>query len=322
MQRPKNGRGGNRPHLLNQPRFIDRAAQAANRSCCKTTQVKGWRCVEMPWNATVGRGWEKRSHRASLVIGPGNGKTPANRLKYSSSTNECHCGIEIEGEPVMRPYKSTVVLAVLGLLAIAGCVQSWGNTTIGSGTAKTQKYDVTAFKAIKMNLGANMDISVGGDTTEVVLAADDNLIPLVTVKVDGDTLVLSSDESFSTRSPMKFTIRTPHLEALSISGSSDATIQGLHDDRLDIQLSGSGSVKASGTVQKLDANISGSGKFQLADVTASDATIHVSGSGEATVNATKSLNVHISGSGDIRYKPAPGLSIDQHVSGSGRVHPM
>ena len=52
-------------------------------------------------------------------------------------------------------------------------------------------------------------------------------------------------------------------------------------------------------------HISGSGSVQNSDLETADTDIHISGSGKASVNATRSLGVNISGSGSVFYRGQP-----------------
>jgi Putative auto-transporter adhesin, head GIN domain len=83
-------------------------------------------------------------------------------------------------------------------------------------------------------------------------------------------------------------------------------------------LTGSGVLRASGTVTRLDASLTGSGDAQLSDLTARDARAVVSGSGRILVTATHSLSASVPGSGAVVYTGNP-----EHVttssSGSGAV---
>jgi len=78
-------------------------------------------------------------------------------------------------------------------------------------------------------------------------------------------------------------------------------------------------MKLSGKADDCTINISGSGDYTARDLVTINTAIHVSGSGDASVNASQKIDASVSGSGDIRYTgAATQVSISKH--GSGGVH--
>jgi hypothetical protein len=68
----------------------------------------------------------------------------------------------------------------------------------------------------------------------------------------------------------------------------------------------------------VNITVSGSGAFAGREFQTADATVSISGSGEAIIWATERLDAQVSGSGLVRYVGNPGqLSTD--ISGSGSV---
>jgi hypothetical protein len=76
---------------------------------------------------------------------------------------------------------------------------------------------------------------------------------------------------------------------------------------------------ASGSVDRLSCEISGSGDIDCNNLDAEDVTAHISGSGTIRAAAYKSLDVHISGSGKVYYRGNP--RITTNISGSGKLQP-
>jgi hypothetical protein len=87
---------------------------------------------------------------------------------------------------------------------------------------------------------------------------------------------------------------------------------------LNLEISGSGTVESKGQTDDLRAEVNGSGKMRLADLTAKDAHVDISGSGKVDVAPQNSLNVDISGSGTITLHSEP-KSVQTDISGSGRI---
>ena len=106
--------------------------------------------------------------------------------------------------------------------------------------------------------------------------------------------------------------------ALSISGSSDAQLNGLDTEQLRVAITGSGDVSASGKAGKFNLSIAGSGSVQARELAAADVEISIAGSGDARVHADKTLAVSIAGSGDVEYGGAAAITRSR-IAGSGSV---
>ncbi|MDV6332007.1 GIN domain-containing protein [Asticcacaulis sp. 201] len=116
----------------------------------------------------------------------------------------------------------------------------------------------------------------------------------------------------------RITITTPSVKRFELTSDANLRIRGYDQPTLDVILSGSGSVDAVGKTQALKVNLSGYGNADLAALQAKDATVTVSGSGNADIFATGNAKIDISGSGnvDLATKPA---KLDTTISGSGSV---
>jgi hypothetical protein len=77
-------------------------------------------------------------------------------------------------------------------------------------------------------------------------------------------------------------------------------------------------VRAAGTVDRLRAELVGSGELLLDAVTAARATAALSGSGLIRLNASEALDATVSGSGTIVYGGDPS-SVIKSVTGSGAI---
>ena len=84
-----------------------------------------------------------------------------------------------------------------------------------------------------------------------------------------------------------------------------------------MSISGSGTATLAGRVDDLTVSITGSGSFNGTELTAKRAKVDVTGSGEATVNASEELDAEVTGSGSIWYLGSPKLT--PSVSGSGSI---
>ncbi len=220
--------------------------------------------------------------------------------------------------PVMRSriYAVMAFLLLVGLMT-SGCEEGiFDNGVRGSGNMITETRDVSGFDSIQLQASGDVNVSVTG-TESLVIEAEDNIMPLLTNDVRGGTLVLGSNGSFTTNRGITYTITVADLTGIEINGSADVTATGIDTGRFEAEITGSGDIDVTGTVDDLDVRISGSGNYDGFDLVALRADVGISGSGNADVNATDTLDASISGSGNIEYTGDPQVS--ESVSGSGRV---
>lgn len=100
-------------------------------------------------------------------------------------------------------------------------------------------------------------------------------------------------------------VSLPDLPSLKIKGSGNAELDGLDQGTLSIKVSGSSNVRVSGTVQKFDASISGSGNFDARRLTAKSGDLSVSGSGNIAAHFSSEVVAEVSGSGNIKIEGNP-----------------
>jgi hypothetical protein len=208
---------------------------------------------------------------------------------------------------------ATLFLAVF----MAGCMDAF-NHIKGSGIAKTETRAVEDFHAVRLNGAADVSITIG-QPAQLTVTGDDNIVPVIDTDVHDGTLVIGNRESYNTQMGVKIVIVTPSLDAFELNGSGNVKIKDLSGEKFSAKIRGSGDLSAEGTVDRLDASISGSGDMRLGELKVKSADVSIAGSGSATVNAEESMSASISGSGDIRYKGNPS-KVQSSVAGSGSVH--
>jgi hypothetical protein len=226
----------------------------------------------------------------------------------------------------------------------------------GSGKAATQVRNVDSFEELEVDISADTTITKG-DKAVCEITADDNIIPLILTKIEGNRLIITSDKNYLTRTSIKIKLQTPKisfvilngsgdiavknvskekLEALikgsgnitgigeantltvEISGSGDVNLTGLKTTTADISIAGTGNFTGTGEAKNLKIDISGSGHARLAALKAKAADIRITGSGNAAINVTDSLTAKIMGSGDIIYSGSP-KTVNSSVQGSGNI---
>lgn len=200
------------------------------------------------------------------------------------------------------------------------------------GPEATRTLAWTGGEHLGVSLPANVRYVVG-PRAGVVITGPRNWIEHI-VADGGD---LRFDRSMWNVHGIRVVVTAPRLNDVDLSGSGILVMDRQTGDRLDVHVSGSGSlttggdfismrvgisgsgdVRASGSAQSVDAHISGSGDADLGAVTTNDLRGHISGSGSLKSSPRRSADVGVSGSGDVRLLTRP-AQLTFHRSGSGRI---
>ena len=205
---------------------------------------------------------------------------------------------------------------LLPLLALAaGCSQIEG--VKGNGTIKSETRAVKAFQRVEAGGAYNLTVEVG-KPTRLELRSDENLLPLVVTKVDGDRLTIRTIKNLRPTDGVKVTVATPGLVGLSVGGAVKGTISGVQGQRFALKLSGAGSVDIEGQAGELEVSLSGAGRVRARGLEAKKATVRSSGAGSVQVFASESLDVNVSGVGSVTYFGKP-QKVNRSVSGVGSI---
>jgi hypothetical protein len=220
-----------------------------------------------------------------------------------------------------RSFATAVAMTVIFLSGCGSHSTSKTSTsqTKGSGVVKTERRSVDDFTRVEL-AGTSKVTVHSGSPKGVVVRGDDNLLHLITTKVTGETLVISQKGDFTSQRGIEVEVSTPSLEGVKLSGTGSLAVTGVHAERFDVDLTGTGSVDASGTAKRVDLTLSGVGNARLRQLVSADTDVVLSGTGSATVVATKSLKASLSGSGSVTYYGLP-QHVKTKITGTGAIHP-
>lgn len=215
--------------------------------------------------------------------------------------------------------KKLLAFILLPILALACSLSAGSNRVEGSGVKGTETRALKTFTSIEVQGSADVTVSFG-DVQSVVVETDDNLLPIIETKVQGDKLIIGEavNTDIDTHLGIQVTIVMKSLDAVTISGSGNVIIDGLVSDLVRFDVPGSGNITVQGTANTVNATINGSGNILCGDLQAKTVDTQINGSGNITVYATESLVAHISGSGTVEYRGNP-AKVNQTVTGSGSV---
>ncbi|MEP6949800.1 MAG: head GIN domain-containing protein [Ginsengibacter sp.] len=233
--------------------------------------------------------------------------------------------------------KMSILIAASVLICSCHVINGPGVT--GNGNIRTEKRNAGNFNAVKTAGSIDVEITTG-DTYSVSVEDDDNILQYVVTDVHNGVLTVDYKDGYSINEDhAKVYVTAPSLDKLSVSGSADITAQGVlkNSRQIEMNVSGSGNIKAQVDAPAIDVSVSGSGNIDLTghtkdftgDIAGSgdincggleseNVTVKIAGSGNAHVFASVHLSASIVGSGDVYYRGNP-PSPEVHTTGSGTV---
>ncbi|MBN2480540.1 MAG: DUF2807 domain-containing protein [Bacteroidales bacterium] len=242
----------------------------------------------------------------------------------------------------MKPKKTNNLLLAGTFIICLIAFSCTSPVSLSGQTARTTR-DLPAFASVSLAISADVLISQG-DRQQVEIEADENVIDIIETNVNGDDLVIKTEDFFwRNMGQVRIYITMPDIKALQVSGSGDITTQTpVNTDDIRLNISGSGSIviedlksgdvnatiTGSGDVRitgnasanNLKAVITGSGDFRAEDLAFENAVVNITGSGTARIRVLNELKTNITGSGDVYYRGDP--LIDARSTGSGRTRSM
>ena len=204
------------------------------------------------------------------------------------------------------------------------CGPSWFDRVPASGVnaanpASTSPASVTFPFEANNRLDIDLPASVTyqpGPKAEATVTGDSTLVSHVRI-ADG-RLGFDSGLGCSPVTHLSVRLTAPSIATWAIRGNSDLVLSGIDQQKLQLRITGSGHVVASGAVQVVALNVAGSGEAQLQGLSARSAEIVVHGSGEVQVAAQDSADIAIRGSGVVKLHGHP-ARLHSAISGSGRI---
>jgi len=231
----------------------------------------------------------------------------------------------------MHPMRRTP--SIVAVLLLAGC----GTGIFGSDPGP-ERSEVRAVEAVsEMELATSGVLTLTtGDTPSLRIIAGENVIHELTSDVRDDRLTLDTKGSVGNLGDVRYELVLPaartvevsgsgsvratspsSLAKIVVSGSGGVESESLATDDLSVEISGSGTVTLDGRARHQQVQMDGSGEYTARGLDSTDAEVTVSGSGTAEVQVTGTLKAVVEGSGTITY--GGGATVDRQVDGSGSI---
>lgn len=234
---------------------------------------------------------------------------------------------------MLRKY---VFAALLLTVSFSVLLSSCNDCIEGNGKRATRTTSFTEITSISLSVSADVRI-VSDSTNTVRIEGESNIIEGLILELKGTKLRISSKECFSAEKPITITIPMKSVTDLQINGSGsiraanklassdlELGINGSGDIDIEVEsanvlsnINGSGNIILKGSAQRHKIEINGSGDVDAVNFPSGNVGITVNGSGDCKVMATMALAIKIRGSGSVYYTGSPDISSD--IKGSGSI---
>lgn len=227
-----------------------------------------------------------------------------------------------------------LLIFAISSIALFSC----GPAINGSGKITTEKRNTGNFTGVSTSSSIDVDVKIG-NTYEVLVEADDNVIQYVSTEVVDGVLKVRYKENISLRNAdVTVHVTAPTLEKLIASSSGSIVVEGVLSNvqKIDFKATSSAEIEAavdapnigadansSGTInlkgrtQTFKAEVSSSGQIEAYELLSENTIGQASSSGTANVHASVKLNGQASSSGIIRYRG--GAAVTKAESSAGSV---
>jgi hypothetical protein len=187
----------------------------------------------------------------------------------------------------------------------------------GSGRIISEKRTLSGFTAIEAGGAVDVEVSQS-DSYSVEVSTDDNILPNIITKVEGETLHISrQDKDFFNNSTVHVKISLPKLSAIELSGASRGIANNIKSDKLNLEVSGASRLLMNGTVSELQSEVSGASKLDAKGLIADNVEIECSGASKAHVQANTSLKISAAGASKVVYSGTP--KVVEESSGASSI---
>lgn len=162
-----------------------------------------------------------------------------------------------------------------------------------------QRRDLADFDRIEIKGALELQVTIA-ERYDVRVSADDRYIDDVETDVrDGRLVISMRARDRWNDADVVVKIQMPKLAALDVSGAVDADLDGLDEERLEIDISGAADLDARGRCGTLELTVNGAGEIDAEDLHCETVTAIINGAGEASVHASRKVTARVNGVGEI-----------------------
>lgn len=229
--------------------------------------------------------------------------------------------------PSRAPRRASILLALAAVsstvlaVTVAACglqpLSSQRSTVQGEGEVTSEDRTTTAFSHVSVGAGMHVIVRSGAETS-VTLAAQENLLPLITTDVQGDQLVVEvAAPGISSTEPITLTVHLPELASIALSAGASGTVE-VVGRALTVDVSAGAVIKAIGEVDALKLTASSGATAALGEVAAGSAIVNLTGGSTAELHVTGAVTGTADGGSTLVLTEKP-ASVDVTTSGGASV---
>jgi hypothetical protein len=189
--------------------------------------------------------------------------------------------------------------------------------------ARTEDREVGAFSSVHVASGIYASVEIG-PRRPAKIEADDEVLPYVELRMEGDELHVGfkPHTSFRSEHRVRVTLQTPELRAVSGSGGSEVRatltrgneagiqasggsvmkVRGADVARLRVQASGGSVLDVAGSADALDLQLSGGSQLHGRDLEVKDVDVQASGGSGAELRADGRIRGNLSGGSQLHVR--------------------
>jgi Putative auto-transporter adhesin, head GIN domain len=212
--------------------------------------------------------------------------------------------------------RTITLLLVVALAGVANGCRELGSAVRGSGNRIMQKREIGEFKTLSTEGAFDIRV-ICQKAPSLQIEGDDNILPIIITEVSNGVLHLKSLRGYSASELIILRISVTNLEGLSVSGAGKIDIEGLNNERFEIDSSGAPTIRASGVTKVVDIDSSGAAKIDTRKLQASRAVVESSGVSKIDIDVKDQLDVTISGPSQVPYEGDP--VVNKTVNGPGKL---
>jgi hypothetical protein len=208
---------------------------------------------------------------------------------------------------------------MLFFLPSLACGSFTRDAVIGSGNIVNQVFEVRHFDRISLE-GMGSVFIEQGEFQSLSVQADDNILPLLDIKVRGRELRLSVKQGYDINpsESITFNVTVQELSAITLDGFGDFYVEPVTTDRLAVLLRGSGNVDIEAlTADDLFLELDGSGDISIQDVDVKRIETSLQGSGDINLEGQADQEkITVGGSGNYLAGGLEAAAADISIPGS------
>jgi hypothetical protein len=204
-------------------------------------------------------------------------------------------------------------------------------------SAAERRYTVTDFTRVRVDGGYGVKVTTGVSPFATA-SGTPAALDAVSVEVQGQTLIVRQNRSAwggfpgQRPGPVEINVGTHDITAawlngagsvavdkvrglsfqLSVQGSGSGSVANLSVDKLETDLSGSGTISLAGRAKNVHASVRGPGLFDAANLSAKDVNVSAEGDSVLKITATETAKVFATGTASVELAGKPACTVDSN----------